>query len=62
MDENTDRPIAILRDPQSGRVRSFLRDPSPLAGAGWGAARVFPVQRVEVIRSCGLPDVAHRQR
>ena len=26
LDENTDRPMAILRDPQSGRVRGFLRD------------------------------------
>ena len=60
LDENTDRPIAILRDPQSGRVRSFLRDPPPPAETGRGAAGVSPARALEVIRSRGLPDLANR--
>ena len=56
LDENTDRPIAILRDPLSGRVRSFLRDPSLPVEAARGTAQVSPVRALEVIRSRGLPD------
>ncbi len=62
LDEDTNRPMAILRDPQSGRVRGFLRDPPPPAQAGRDGARVSRVRGLEVIRSRGLPDAAAWQR
>ncbi|MDE2965691.1 MAG: M66 family metalloprotease [Acidobacteriota bacterium] len=62
LNQNTDRPMAILRDPQSGRVRGFLRDPPPPAQSGRDGARVSRVGGLEVIRSRGLPNAAAWQR
>ncbi|WP_419947907.1 hypothetical protein [Candidatus Palauibacter sp.] len=31
LDGDTDRPMVILRNPQTGQVRGFLRDPPPEA-------------------------------
>ena len=33
LDETTDQPMAILRDPRTGQVRAFLRDPPPATQA-----------------------------
>ena len=62
LDENTDRPMAILRDPQSGQVRGFLRGLPPPAQAGRDGAQVSRVRGLEVIRSRGIPDAAAWQR
>ncbi len=58
LDENTDRPMAILRDPQTGRVRAFPRDPPPPAQSFRARSQVSPVPGLEVIRSRGMPDAA----
>ena len=54
LDESTDRPMAILRDPRTGQVRGFLRDPAramqaPADAAGRG------VPGFEVLFSRGIP-------
>lgn len=58
LDESTDRPMAILRDQQTGQVRGFLSDlPSGEAAqaAAKGAVAVKP--GVEVLFSRGIPDL-----
>lgn len=52
---DTDRPMAILRDPATGRVRAFLRDP-PLAmqAAGDAAGRAVG-PGLDVLFSRGIP-------
>ena len=54
LDDGTDRPMAILRDPGSGQVRAFLSDPAAAtqaAAAGGGTA-----QGMEVLFSRGIPS------
>ena len=59
LDESTDRPMAILRDPQSGRVRAFLRDQPPAAQApGGDAADHIGEPDLERLFSRGIPDAA----
>ncbi len=58
LDGQTDRPMAILRDQQTGQVRGFLSDlPSGEAAqvAAKGAVAVKP--GVEVLFSRGIPDL-----
>lgn len=51
LNEATDRPMVILRDPRTGRVRGFLRD------AAAAADRVGPPPRgLEALFSRGMPD------
>ena len=60
LDDGTDRPMAILRDPGSGQVRAFLSDPAPAtqaAAAGGGTA-----QGMEVLFSRGIPDAGAWRR
>ena len=56
LDESTNRPMAILRDPGSGQVRGFLRDP-PLAGTRVAADAVEGAmgRGMEVLFSRGIP-------
>jgi Leucine-rich repeat (LRR) protein len=58
LDESTDRPMAILRDPQTGQVRGFLSDvPGPAqAAADAAGSALAPNSRVQVLFSRGIPD------
>ena len=60
LDESTDRPMAILRDPRTGQVRGFLADypdgnmaQAAVEVAGAGVA----TPGLEVLYSRGIPDV-----
>ena len=57
LDRDTDRPMVILRNPHTGQVRAFLRDPPPAALAGSvvdvGALSAEP--GLEALFSRGLP-------
>ena len=57
LDGETAMPMAILRDPRTGQVRGFLRDPSPItqtvADATGGGVRVA---ELEVLFSRGIPS------
>ncbi|MDE2662978.1 MAG: hypothetical protein OXI39_08240 [Gemmatimonadota bacterium] len=55
IDQSTDRPMAILRDPRTGPVRGFLRDPLAAAQAA-GAAGGFGGAGLEMLFSRGIPD------
>ncbi|WP_419164569.1 hypothetical protein [Candidatus Palauibacter sp.] len=57
LDGDTDRPMVILRDQQSGQVRAFLRDPPPaaLAGSAVDVAALSPESGLEALFSRGLP-------
>ena len=58
LDGETDRPMVILRDSGSGRVRGFLRDfePGTLAGAAAAEAEALAATRgLEALFSRGLP-------
>ncbi len=59
LDRTTDRPMAILRDPDSGRVRGILRgaDVGALLGAAARPAGLA-VARQEVLWTRGIPDAA----
>ena len=57
LDGDTDRPMVILRNPRSGQVRAFLRDPPPAALAE-GAADIGALgaeSGLEALFSRGLP-------
>ena len=61
LDEATDRPMAILRDPRTGQVRGFLSDFPPgrpaQVAADAASAGVAP-PGLEVLFSRGIPDAA----
>lgn len=54
LDESTNRPMAILRDPQTGQVRGFLSDLPPATLAATVGQTVEP--GMEVLFSRGIPD------
>lgn len=58
LDRNTNRPVAILRKPQSGQIRGILRDRTPAAldrdSAVSSLVREEP--GLEVLTSRGIPD------
>ena len=56
LDEETVRPMAILRDPETGRIRGILRDPPPAQQAAMDAARRSAGLDLEVLYSSGIPD------
>ena len=56
LDGNSDIPIAILRDPVTGRVRGFLRD------AGDPAAEEMGAVGLDLLFSRGIPDAAAWRR
>ena len=62
LDESTDRPMAILRDPVTGQVRAFLEDPAPASQAAADAMGRGTGQRLEVLFSSGIPEVPERRR
>lgn len=53
----TDQPMVILRDPRSGQVRAFLRDPprAALAGGRVDVGALSPEWGLEALFSRGLP-------
>ena len=58
LDRETERPMAILRDPRDGRVRGFLRDLPPATRAAADAVGIGAGTDFEVFFSRGIPDVA----
>ncbi|WP_428275802.1 leucine-rich repeat domain-containing protein [Candidatus Palauibacter sp.] len=66
LDESSDQPMAILRDPANGQVRGMFRGdvrgvlPSTLAGRD--AASAGPGPELDVILSRGLPAATARRR
>ena len=59
LDGATDRPMTILRDPSTGQVRAFLRDPVAMSAAADGIGRGGGF---ETLFSRGIPDVAAWRR
>ncbi|MDE0248206.1 MAG: Ig-like domain-containing protein [Gammaproteobacteria bacterium] len=59
LDGNSDRPMAILRDPRSGKVRAILRD---LPQAEAGAALAPQADGLDVLFSRGIPSGAAWRR
>ena len=57
LDGDTDLPMAILRDPGTGRVRGFLSDlPQSVLTRAEAVAYLSPDRNVEVLFSRGVPD------
>ena len=55
LDESTDRPLAILRDPRNGQVRAFLRGNMANLAARQEAAPVSGEAGLQVLFSRGIP-------
>ena len=56
LDLDTDRPVVVLRDPETGRVRGILRGLAAEAlGDGIGGVTRLPLQGLEVMTSRGIP-------
>ena len=56
LDGDSDMPMAILRNPQTGQIRGFLRDPPAATQAAAGAMGQGAGTRIEVLFSRGIPD------
>ena len=62
LDRNSDRPMAILRNPETGQIRQIMRDlPSGPAGRE-AAERLGAETGFEVLFSRGIPDSADWRR
>ena len=57
LDLNTDRPVTILRNPETGQVRAILRGSSLEAVGDSGGHGGFPLEGLEVVTSRGIPGV-----
>ncbi|MXX70879.1 MAG: hypothetical protein F4205_10115 [Gemmatimonadetes bacterium] len=55
LDEGTDRPMTILRDPRSGQVRAFLRDQASTLQVAADAAGKGFAREMEALFSRGIP-------
>ncbi len=55
LDRDTVRPMAIVRDPETGRVRAILRDPPPATETAREAAESSAEPHLEVLLSLGIP-------
>ena len=62
LDAETEHPMAILRDPQSGRVRGILRDPPPPTQVGMDVVGRGGEPGLEVLFSRGIPVAAAWER
>jgi hypothetical protein len=62
LDAETTRPMAILLDPGSGRVRGFLRDVPPESQVAADAVGQVGGGQFEVLYSRGIPDAAAWRR
>ena len=56
LDESTDQPMAILRDPRTGQVRGFLSDPPAATQVASDAAAGAAESGLETLFSRGIPD------
>lgn len=61
LDKSTNRPMAILRDPRTGQVRGFLRDPPSATRVASDAAAGVAAQGLDVLFSRGLPNLDARR-
>lgn len=59
IDQASNQPMIILRDPVTGQVRAILREPGT---AAMGAFSTTETQRFEVIFSRGIPEAVDRRR
>ncbi|MDE2926813.1 MAG: hypothetical protein OXT71_10490 [Acidobacteriota bacterium] len=56
LDEETDRPVSILRDPRTGEIRGIFRGPAPEDGSGDDAVSALAAEPgMEVLTSRGIP-------
>ena len=56
LDGESNRPVAIVRDPRTGRIRGILRGASALGlAAADGGRDPLPLQGLEVVSSRGIP-------
>ena len=55
LDGESDRPMAILRDPRTGRIRGIVRGPPGTATLAEALATLSPEPTMEVLYSRGLP-------
>ena len=62
LDRNTDRPMAILRNPESGQIRQIVRDLPPGPAGLEAAERMGAETGFEVLFSRGIPDPADWRR
>ena len=64
VNSESNRPMAILRDPRTGHVRGFLRDlpPATQAAADGVGARALGASGLEVLFSRGIPGAAAWRR
>ena len=62
LDGDTSRPMTILRDPGTGRVRGFLRDPPLASQVAADAVGRSVAPALEVLFSRGIPDAAAWRR
>ena len=57
LDAGTDRPMVILRNPETGQVRGILRGSLAEALGDAGGMRVAsPLEGLELVASRGIPD------
>ena len=62
LDESTNRPMAIARDPQTGQVRGFLSNPPPATQAAADAVGQAVRTGLEMVFSRGIPSAAAWRR
>ena len=55
LDETTDQPMAILRDPGTGQVRAFVRDIPPATQTAADVIGRTARQGLETLFSRGIP-------
>ena len=62
LDGDSDTPMAILRNPRTGQVRGFLRDPAPARQSAADAEGQSVGTGPDVLFSRGIPDTAAWRR
>ena len=62
LDRDSDLPMAILRNPETGRIRRFVRDLPPGPAALEAAERLAAETGFDLLFSRGIPDPADWRR
>ena len=62
LNDDSDLPTAVLRDPATGRVRGILREVPPPAQAAMDATEWSAGPKLEMLFSRGMPDAAAWRR